>query len=153
MRSAELRFVGKNAMKVSKTGGPKGPDAKRKVDKPSGGAGFAEALKGTSGADAVEHAQATGGVGAVDSILAVQQTADATDHRSRGLAMEYGNDLLDRLDQLRVQILTGAIPKDRLQDLARRLREHKSKSDDPRLNDLVAEIELRVEVEIAKLTR
>ena len=33
------------------------------------------------------------------------------------------------------------------------MRERKMQSDDPRLNDLVAEIELRVEVEIAKLTR
>ena len=67
--------------------------------------------------------------------------------------MNHGNDLLDRLEQLRMSVLTGAISKDRLQELARTMRERKVQSDDPRLNDLVAEIELRVEVEIAKLTR
>lgn len=141
-------------MKVSKTGTAKGPDATKKAKKSSSEDGaFAETLRGVSGGEAAEHAQATGGVGAVDSILAVQQTAEATDHRSRGLMMDYGNDLLDRLEQIRVALLAGTISKDRLQDLARRLREQKSKSDDPKLNDLIAEIELRVEVEIAKFTR
>ncbi len=141
-------------MKVSKTGTAKGPDAAKKTKKSSSEDGaFAETLRGVSGGEATEHAQATGSVGSVDSILAVQQTADATDHRSRGLMMDYGNDLLDRLEQIRVAVLAGTISKDRLQDLARRLRERKSKSDDPKLNDLIAEIELRVEVEIAKFTR
>ena len=67
--------------------------------------------------------------------------------------MEYGNDLLDQLDKIRMAILGGAISKDRLQDIARRLRERKITSDDPKLNDLIDEVELRVEVEIAKLTR
>ncbi|MBO6521452.1 MAG: flagellar assembly protein FliX [Rhodospirillales bacterium] len=141
-------------MKVSKTGSAKGPDATKKAKKSSAEDGaFADTLRGVSGADAAEQAQATGGVGAVNSILAVQQTADATDHRSRGLMLEYGNDLLDRLEQIRVAVLTGTISKDRLQELARKLRERKSASDDPKLNDLIAEVELRVEVEIAKFTR
>ena len=139
-------------MKVTKTDGAKGVSSTRKAKKTSDG-GFADALRDVSGADAAEHAQATGGVGAVSSILAVQQTADATDHKSRGLMMQHGNDLLDRLEQIRLSILAGTISKDRLQELARRLRERKSASDDPRLNDLIDEVELRVEVEIAKFTR
>lgn len=141
-------------MKVSKVGGPKGPDSSKKSKKSVGDDGaFAEALRGTSGTEVTESAQATSNVGAVGQILAVQQAADATDHRSRGLLMNHGNDLLDRLEQLRMSVLTGAISKDKLQELARTMRERKMQSDDPRLNDLVAEIELRVEVEIAKLTR
>lgn len=141
-------------MRVSKTEGSKGVDKSRKSGKSdAGGSGFADALRDVSGPAEVQRAQATGGVSSVDAILAVQQTADATDHRSRGLMMNYGNDLLDRLEQVRMAILRGAVSKDRLHELARKLREHKTKSDDPHLNELVAEIELRVEVEIAKLTR
>lgn len=141
-------------MKVSKTGGPKGPDSTRKKSKASDdGSGFADALKSASGADATEQTRTTSSVGHVDAIFAVQQTADATDHKSRGLMMDYGNEMLDRLEQLRVSILSGAISKDRLQDMARRLRERTTNSDDPRLNDLINDIELRVEVEIAKLRR
>lgn len=141
-------------MRVSKTEGGKGVDGSRKTKKSAdSGQGFADALRDVSGAEAPQQAAATGGVSSVDAILAVQQTADATDHRSRGLMMTYGNDLLDRLEQIRVAILRGSISKERLHELARKLREHTTKSDDPTLNDLVAEIELRVEVEIAKLTR
>ena len=67
--------------------------------------------------------------------------------------MDFGNEMLDRLEQLRLSILNGSVPKDRLQEMARRLRERTSNSDDPRLNDLIKDIELRVEVEIAKLRR
>lgn len=141
-------------MKVSKTGGAKGPDSTRKKPKPSdGGIGFADALKSASGSTETEAAQATSSVGHVDALLAVQQTADATDHKSRGLMMDYGNEMLDRLEQLRISILNGAISKDRLQEMARRLRERTSNSDDPHLNKLIDDIELRVEVEIAKLRR
>lgn len=141
-------------MKVSKTSGPKGPDSTRKKSKTSDdGSGFADALKSASGAEATEKSQTTSSVGHIDAIFAVQQTADATDHKSRGLMMNYGNEMLDRLEQLRVSILNGAVSKDRLQDMARRLRERTSNSDDPRLNDLINDIELRVEVEIAKLRR
>ena len=141
-------------MKVSKTGGAKSADAPRKPSKSIGdGAGFADALKSTSMADEAVAVSGPSGVTSVDAILAVQQSADATDHRSRGLMVAHGTDLLDRLEQLRQSILLGHVNKDTLQDLARRLRERKAGSDDARLNDLIADIELRVEVEIAKLTR
>lgn len=142
------------SMKVTKTDGAKGASSTGKAKKSSGNdGGFANALREATGAGETEQAHATGGVGAVTSIFAVEQAADATDHKSRGLMMNYGNDLLDRLEQIRLAVLSGSISKDRLQDLARRLRERKMSSDDPKLNDLVDEIELRVEVEIAKLTR
>jgi len=140
-------------MKVTKTEGAKGASSTRKAKKADGGAGFADALRDVSGAEGAEQAQATGGVGAVASILAVQQTADATDHKSRGLMMQHANDLLDRLEQIRLSVLAGTISKDRLQELARRLRGRKTSSDDPKLNALIDEVELRVEVEIAKFTR
>ena len=141
-------------MKVTKTDSAKGVSTSRKANKTAGGdSGFADALRDVSGPEATGPAQTTSGVGAVSAILAMQQTADATDHRSRGLMMEYGNDLLYQLDKISMAILGGAISKDRLQDIARRLRERKITSDDPKLNDLIDEVELRVEVEIAKLTR
>ncbi len=141
-------------MKVSKTGGAKGTDATRKPRKAAGdGSGFAEALKSTGAADDAAAVSGPAGVTSVDAVLAVQQAADATDHRSRGLMVAHGSDLLDRLEQLRHAILLGHVGKDALQDLARRLRERKAASDDDRLNALIADIELRVEVEIAKLTR
>ena len=66
---------------------------------------------------------------------------------------QYGDDLLNRLDDLRLAILDGVLSKDKLTELAHNLRQKRQNSDDPKLNEIINEIELRVEVEVAKLTR
>ena len=61
--------------------------------------------------------------------------------------------MLDQLEDLRRDLLLGAIEKEKLSSLAQRMRAHRRQTDDPRLNEIIDEIELRAEVEIAKLTR
>ena len=142
-------------MRISKVGSSKQAAATKKKSMVKAGE-FAERVRGTAGAGAVDSPQAVEGtapVGGVESILAVQEVPDATDGRSRGLLKQYGDDLLDSLDEFRLAILTGAISKDRLTELAQKLRQKRQDSDDPRLNEILDEIELRAEVEVAKLTR
>jgi len=142
-------------MRISKVGSSKQAAATKKKSMVKAGE-FAERVRGTAGAGAVDSPQAVEGtapVGGVESILAVQEVPDATDGRSRGLLKQYGDDLLDRLDEFRLAILTGTISKDRLTELAQKLRQKRQDSDDPRLNEIIDEIELRAEVEVAKLTR
>ena len=66
---------------------------------------------------------------------------------------QYGDDLLNRLDDLRLAILDGVLSKDKLTELAHNLRQKRQNSDDPKLNEIINEIELRAEVEVEKLTR
>ncbi len=143
-------------MKISKVGSPKDAAGVKKKKAVAQNGAFAESLRDVVGADAASGphaAEPTGKVGAVDSILALQEVPDAIDRRSRGLVRQHGEELLNRLDELRVAILAGAVPKDRLTQLAQRLRQKRQQSDDPRLNEIIDEIELRAEVEVAKLTR
>jgi hypothetical protein len=70
----------------------------------------------------------------------------------RGAALR-GVALLDQLDRLRIGILDGHLPADRLFALANAVREHRSRTNEEALDLILAEIELRAEVEIAKLTR
>lgn len=143
-------------MKISKVGSSKqAASAKRKKAAAKSGE-FADRVRSTVGAGGPESAQAvegTAAVAGVDAILAVQEVSDSTEGRSRGLLRQYGDDLLNRLDELKLAILTGAIAKDDLAELAQKLRQKRQQSDDPKLNEIIDEIELRVEVEIAKLTR
>lgn len=141
-------------MKVSGVGSSKGTDRTRKKGGAGGDGGFADELRdvagtqgGVGGVDAVAP---TSGVGAV---LAAQEVGDATDGPARKKARKHGNDLLDRLDEIRGGLLAGTIPKDDLATLAQKIRAGRSKVDDERLNAVLDEIELRCEVEIAKLTR
>lgn len=143
-------------MKISKVG-PAGESAstKRKKSAAKDGA-FADQVRDVAATGEVESPHAVDGpsqVGAVESVVAVQEVPDATDGRSRKMLRQYGDELLDRLDELRLAILAGAVSKERLAELAHRLREKRRQSDDPRLNEIIDEIELRAEVEVAKLTR
>ena len=141
-------------MSVSKIGGPKEAGGTRKKGPVSGTSGaFADSLK-TAQADAeVMPATESASVSNVGSVFAVQEVPDALEQRSRKLAITYGNDLLERLDELKIGVLDGSIPKEKLTDLAHHLRQKRQSSTDEKLNEIIAEIELRAEVEIAKLSR
>ena len=92
-------------------------------------------------------------VGGVDSILAVQEVSDATDERARGRARQYGDEILERLEAIRRDLLIGATSREKLVELAQRLRSERVACTDSHLNEIIDEIELRAKVEIAKLTR
>jgi hypothetical protein len=98
------------------------------------------------------HAQTTSGPGpiaAVDSILILQGFDDATDGRSKGLA--HGEDLLDMLDQIRDGLLAGGIPRSTLTRLATAVTRRQETFVDPKLQQVLDEIDLRARVELAKL--
>jgi len=139
-------------MKIHDIGSSKpvaGP--RRKTEASGRGDDFARELRDV--ADSGGQAPSVDGVSSVGSLLSVQEVPDSTEGRSRGLARRYGDDILDRLDRIRHQILSGAVSCDQLADLARTLRAKRVVSEDPKLNEIIEEIELRAEVEIAKLSR
>ncbi|HJO74605.1 MAG TPA: flagellar assembly protein FliX [Rhodospirillales bacterium] len=143
-------------MKISKVGSAKKSASTKKTKSTAKTGEFADQVRGAAAASGVEGphgVEGAGPVGAVDSIIAVQEVPNATDGRSKGVLIQYGDDLLNRLDDLRLAILDGVLSKDMLTELAHNLRQKRQNSDDPRLNDVIDEIELRAEVEIAKLTR
>lgn len=142
-------------MKISNLGPTKATASTSRKRKPSaaGESDFADELRESGSAAPTSAPIDSPPVGAVESILAVQEVPDATEERSRALARDYGETVLDRLEGIRRDILLGAISKEKLAELAHSLRAQRTKSNDPRLNAILDEIELRAKVEIAKLTR
>lgn len=114
----------------------------------TGSSDFSKLLDETAGTG-----QASGptGVQAVDSALSVQEVEDREGSRRR--ARERAELMLDRLEDIRHGLLMGAIPRDRLQELATAVRRQREAVDDPRLVEILDEIELRARVELAKLER
>ncbi|MCZ6743947.1 MAG: flagellar assembly protein FliX [Alphaproteobacteria bacterium] len=90
-------------------------------------------------------------VSAVDSLLVLQEVPDATSGTSR--AKLRAQDLLDQLDEVRHGLLAGALSRRMLDRLARIARSERQSVDDPRLRELLDEIELRAAVELAKYSR
>ncbi len=143
-------------MKVGSAGGSKPVGGTRKTSSSASvsGAGFSSFLESV---DETPGAAAVGGttsVGGIEALLAAQSVGDATqDEGRRKRAVTRGNSLLDRLEDLRAALLSGAVPKSRLIELARMLREKREEGLDPELEEILNEIELRAEVELAKLSR
>ena len=84
----------------------------------------------------------------IDALLAMQGIEDPVERRKR--SVQRGKGALDVLDDLKIGLLSGnfdASTVSRLRDAAANL---KSSSGDPGLDTVLSEIELRVEVELAK---
>jgi hypothetical protein len=82
-------------------------------------------------------------------LLALQCLPDATERRRR--AMRRGRGLLDRLEQLHLALLEGTLSPTVLDGLRRHLADDAGETDDRSLRQLLAEIEVRAAVELAKL--
>ncbi len=94
-------------------------------------------------------ARAAGPIASVDAVLALQSVGDFRESRRR--AVVRGHDLLDTLDKLKIDLIDGAVPRARLTRLMDVLKTRRDASGDPKLELLLDEIELRAEVELAKL--
>jgi hypothetical protein len=89
-------------------------------------------------------------IGGIDALIALQGLEDATERRKRGV--KRGRLALDALDELKIGLLGGMLSEatlNRLKSAASGLRDG---SGDDGLDGVLGEIELRVEVEIAKMT-
>jgi len=87
-------------------------------------------------------------VGTIDALMALQGYDDPAERRRR--SVRHGRTALDALDQLKIGLLDGTIEPAmlyRLKALSGGLGEG---SGDPGLDAVMAEIQLRVEVELAK---
>ncbi|WP_298960540.1 flagellar assembly protein FliX [uncultured Methylobacterium sp.] len=113
-------------------------------------AGAAFALPG--GAAATPSAAGAGSaapLAGLDAILTLQAQDDPAERRRR--AARRGHDLLDALDRLKAALLGGRVNAAELTAIAARLAERAGATGDPRLDGLIGEIELRAQVELAKL--
>ena len=88
-------------------------------------------------------------IGTLDALLALQEADDSTEGAKK--ARKRAADLLDQLDQVRVGLLTGELPKSALQQLAQTIASHREQVLDPKLAEILDEIDLRAQVELAKL--
>jgi hypothetical protein len=106
------------------------------------------ALPDTVSTPETRSATAPKAAASIDALLALQGIEDPIERRKRSVAR--GRGALDVLDDLKIGLLSGSFDAStvtRLRDAAANL---KSTSGDPGLDAVLSEIELRVEVELAK---
>ncbi|KMO39429.1 flagellar assembly protein fliX [Methylobacterium variabile] len=107
----------------------------------------------TLGAEAVRVPTSAGGavpLAGLSAILTLQSQDEVSGDRRRR-ATKRGHDILDALDRLKAALLGGRVAASELKAIAGRLAERAGSTGDPRLDDLIGHIELRAQVELAKL--
>ncbi len=133
-------------MKVTGPYGP-GPALPSRPARAAGG--FAVGQSGPAGTAApAQSATAASGVSDVSSLMALQGIETATERRRR--AIRRGGGLLDRLEELKLALLSGETGEASLDRLSRTLREERPDDDDPVLTSVLEQIDLRAAVELAK---
>lgn len=131
--------------KTSELNSPKG------VHKAGSGESFSAYLNETM-ANKPQQIGGTSGISVADAIFAAQTVGSEEEREIRKKLIKRGYSLLEKLEDIRDALLLGYMSKDKLIETARLVKDHQAESSDPKLQEIMAEIELRVEVELAKLT-
>jgi hypothetical protein len=116
---------------------------------PQTGARFT--LGDLAGAARAGAAQAAAPAGAIDGLLAIQASGERLEARKR--AIRRGRGILDGLDRLKIGLLSGAVSHGDLLNIRAQLMQQREQADDRGLDDLLAQVDLRAEVELAKLAK
>ena len=135
-------------MKVSGPYGARGPQTSRRSDK-TGSAKAGEFSRLLDGDEAPAPVQGAAPVSSVGSILALQEIGDEETNRRKARARAHR--LLDRLDELRIGLLTGSLSEDGIVELVTLIRSERPQVSDPQMTEVLDAIELRAQVELAKL--
>jgi hypothetical protein len=87
-------------------------------------------------------------IGGIDALIALQGVEHPAERRRR--AVKRGRSALDALDELKLGLLAGMLDTAALASLKTAVGDLADESGDGRLDQVLAEIRLRVEVELAK---
>jgi hypothetical protein len=88
-------------------------------------------------------------VAGIEALMALQGVEDPAERRRR--AVTRGRSALDVLDELKLDLLAGRLGPQVINRLKTAAASLKEATGDPGLDGVLAEIELRVEVELAKM--
>jgi len=133
-------------MKVTGTTGPSAPTGGKAARAASG---FSLGQTSAAAAPSAPSAgAAVSGLSDVSALMALQGVEGPLEKRRR--AVKRGAGLLDRLDEIKLALLSGDGDEVALEQLARTLREDRPDDGDADLKALLDQIDVRASVELAK---
>lgn len=112
------------------------------------GAGETFKLGESGGSGEARQTRSAAPLATLDAILMLQEE-DPRERRRR--SARRGQDILDALDGLKAALLAGTVPAAQLRQIAANIARAGAQSGDPGLDAVIAAIELRAKVELAKL--
>ncbi len=119
--------------------------------RPPDSTSFAGLIRGSGPAAGSPRAAGAAAVAASAGLMALQEVEELGARRRRAVARAHA--LLDELEEVRNALLLGGLPAATLHRIRRLLADRPDGLEDPALQALVRDVELRTEVELAKLER
>ena len=139
-------------MKV--TGPGSTPNTKKTDKKDKKGAGGADSSFGDMVSGQAEESGSAGAsqsIAKVDSLRAVQAVEDPTARAAKKRMRDRGENILQELDKIRMALLTGEVTVGDVISVADVVASHREKIMDTQLTAILDEIDLRAQVELAKI--
>lgn len=139
-------------MKIDGPSGPKGAAPTRKTGS-KGGAASADFDSLMGAGDAAESAPAVASqsIARVDVLLAVQGAEDPREGAARKRMQARADNMLKELDKIRISLLTGTMTVGQMITVADTIAAHRERISDPKLAEILDEIDLRAQVELARM--
>lgn len=104
-------------------------------------------------ADTVSGPASVQSVARVDALLAVQGVDNPTERAARRKMYARGDQILQRLDDLKLSLLGGGLTIGQVVNIADMVASHREKINDPKMSALLDEIDLRAQIELAKIRK
>lgn len=137
-------------MRITGPNGPAAPATAPGARRSTAAGSFSLPQEGTAARPSSAGGMRT--VGGIDALMALQgvEAVENPEERRRR-AVKRGHTALDLLDEMKLGLLSGRLDPGMLLKLKAAAAGLKDLSGDPRVDQVLAEIDLRVEVELAKV--
>lgn len=126
-------------------------NVKRTQKKTGDGGAFLDALGDMGEPSGVTGATATHSIANIDLLLSAQAVEDPTERAARQRMKLRAGLLLNELEKVRHGMLSGGLTVGNMLDVADVVASHREKIADPQLTSILDEIDLRAQIEIAKM--
>ena len=97
------------------------------------------------------HTAGANVIARVDVLLAAQGSEDPAEKKAKQKMQKRGSEILHQLDKIRLGMLTNNMTVGNLIDIADVVAAHRERINDPQLAGILDEIDLRAQIEIAKM--
>lgn len=139
--------AGKETAKTGKAA-KKGGDS---ADMQAGAFGALVSTHGAQDSAGASGAGAASSIAHIDMLLMAQEAEDPTQGQTRQRMKKRSHKILDALEAVRLKMLSGQLTVGDMINMADVVATHREKIDDPTLTALMDEVDLRAQVELAKL--
>jgi hypothetical protein len=138
-------------MKIEGPSKTQGANASKKAGKVGSDGSFEDFI--ASAPKGAGSAAPTRSIARVDALLSVQGAESPTERAAKKRMQERGEDILKELDKLRHSLLMNNLTIGQVIDIADVVASHRERVVDPRLTAILDEIDLRAQIEMAKIQK